>query len=103
MIGMGRWLIKAIESWFRLPRVALLYIPLYVVSAIPMFTSDPDNPLRAFSFTLPLWAILTGVSAVVASVVVGLITPLRKKRLSAPTFNATFIVTWIVIFSVMYK
>ena len=102
MVGMDRWLTKAIEHWFRLPRVALLYIPLYVVAAIPMFTSDPDNPARAFSFAVMLWISLTVVSAVFAMVVVG-VAGLRKKRLFVPTFNATFIVTWVVILGAMYN
>ena len=101
MVGMDRWLIEAFECWFRFPRVILLYIPLYVVTAVPMFTSDPDNPARAFSFALMLWISLTVVSAVVATVTVGVVVSRQKKRLSVPIFNATFVVTWIVLFSAL--
>ena len=98
MVGMNRWLIAVFERWLRLPRVILLYIPLYVVTAVPMFTSDPDNPARAFSFALMLWISLTVVSAVVALVTAGVIASKQKKHLFASTFNATFVVTWIVLF-----
>lgn len=98
---MNRRLIKAFESWFKFPRVILLYIPLYVITAVPMFTSDPDNPARAFSFALMLWISLTVVSVVVALVAAGVVTNKRKKHLFAPTFNATFVVTWIVLFSAL--
>ena len=101
MVGMDRRLIEAIERWFRLPRVVLLYIALYVVTAAPMFTSDPDNPARAFSFALMLWISLTVVSAVVAMVTVGVVASGQKKRLIVPIFNATFVVTWIVLFSAL--
>ena len=101
MVGMDRRLIEAIERWFRLPRVVLLYIALYVVTAAPMFTSDPDNPARAFSFALLLWISLTVVSAVVAMVTVGVVASGQKKRLIVPIFNATFVVTWIVLFSAL--
>jgi hypothetical protein len=101
MVGMNSWLIEAFERWFTFPRVILLYIPLYVITAVPMFTSDPDNPARAFSFALLLWISLTVVSAVVALVAAGAVTSKRKKHLFAPTFNATFAVTWIVLFSAL--
>lgn len=73
MVGMNRWLIEALECWFRFPRVILLYVPLYAITAVPMFTSDPDNPARAFSFVLMLWISLTVVSAVVATIAVGVL------------------------------
>lgn len=66
------------ERWLRLPRVVLLYIPLYTVAAMPMFNSDPDNPARAFSFALMWWTGLTAAFAVVAIVVVGDVIYLRK-------------------------
>jgi len=98
---MDRKLIEAIERWLRFPRVVLLYIPLYAVTAVPMFTSDPDNPARAFSFALILWISLTVVSAVVAMVTVGVVASRQKKRLIVPIFNAVFVVTWIVLFSAL--
>jgi hypothetical protein len=101
MVGMNKWLIEAIERWLSFPRVVLLYIPLYVITAVPMFTSDPDNPARAFSFALLLWISLTVVSAVVALVAAGAVTRKRKKSLFVPIFNATFVVTWIVLFSAL--
>ena len=101
MVGMDRRLIEAIERWFRLPRVVLLYIALYVVTAAPMFTSDPDNPARAFSFALMLWISLTVVSAVVAMVAMGVVGYRRKKHLIVPIFNVTFVVTWIVVLSTL--
>ena len=100
---MNRWLIEAIEGWFRFPRVVLLYVFLYVLTAIPMFTSDPGNPARAFSFALMLWITLTVVSVVVATIVVTLGKGLRKNGLFGPIFNAAFIVTWIVVFGVLYN
>ena len=101
MVGMNRSLIEAFERWFRFPRVVLLYIPLYVITAVPMFTSDPDNPARAFSFALMLWISLTVVSAVVALVAAGAVAGKQKKHLFVPTFNVTFVVTWIVLFSAL--
>jgi len=101
MVGMDKLLIEAFAQWFRFPRVILLYIPLYVTAAVPMFTSDPDNPARAFSFALLLWISLTVVSAVVAMVTVGVVASGQKKRLIVPIFNATFVVTWIVLFSAL--
>ena len=101
MVGMNRLLIEAFEYWFRFPRVILLYIPLYVVAAVPMFTSDPDNPARAFSFALMLWIGLSVVSGVVAMVAAGVVANMGKKHLFVLTFNATFIVTWIVAFSAL--
>jgi len=100
-LGVNRRLDEAFERWFRFPRVILLYIPLYVVTAVPMFTSDPDNPARAFSFTLILWISLTVVSAVVALVAAGVVAYMQKKHLFVLTFNVTFIVTWIVLFSAL--
>jgi len=101
MVGMNRWLIEAFEYWFKFPRVILLYIPLYVTAAVPMFTSDPDNPARAFSFVLMLWIGLTVVSAVVAVVAAGVVANREKKHLFVLTFNAMFILTWIVAFSAL--
>ncbi len=101
MGGMNRWLIEAFEYWLKFPRVILLYIPLYVTAAVPMFTSDPDNPARAFSFALMLWIGLTVISAVVAVVAAGVVANREKKRLFVLTFNATFILTWIVAFSTL--
>lgn len=99
---MNRRLIETFECWCRFPRVVLLYIPLYVITAVPMFTSDPDNPARAFSFALLLWISLTVVSAVVASITVGVLAARQKKRMMIPIFNATFVVTWIVLFSALF-
>ncbi len=101
MGGMNRWLIEAFEYWLKFPRVILLYIPLYVTAAVPMFTSDPDNPARAFSFALMLWIGLTVISAVVAVVAAGVVASGEKKHLFVRTFNATFILTWIVAFSTL--
>ena len=86
------------DRWLRFPRVILMYIPLYAMVAVPMFTSDPANPARAFSFALMMWILLTAVSGVVALVIGGLVAYLHDRRLFVPVFNATFVVTWIVVF-----
>ena len=101
MVGMDKLLIEAFAQWFRFPRVILLYIPLYVTAAVPMFTSDPDNPARVFSFVLMLWIGLTVVSAVVAMVALGVVANRGGKHLFVPTFNVMVIVTWIVAFSAL--
>jgi hypothetical protein len=101
MIGMNKLLIDAFAQWLKFPRVILLYIPLYVTAAVPMFRSDPDNPARVLSFALMLWISLTVVSAVVALIAAGLVAARGKKHLFVLTFNAMFILTWIVSFSAL--
>ena len=87
------------EGWLKFPRVVVFYIPLYGVSAIPMFIADAGNPARAFGWTIWFWIILTAISAAAGIVVATAGRIIDKNSEFFKAFNITFIVSWVVVFS----
>ena len=86
------------EGWLKFPRVVVFYIPLYGMSAIPMFVADSGNPARAFGWIVWFWIILTVISAA-AGVVVATVNRFTDKNSKFfETFNLTFIIAWVIIF-----
>ncbi len=87
------------KGWLKLPKVVVLYIPLFVMPAIPMFIADSGNPARALGWTMWLCIFLTIVSGV-AGLVVAFADRLKDKSSEFfETFHITFIITWIIVFS----
>ena len=86
------------KGWLKFPRVVALYIPLFVMPAIPMFIADSGNPARALGWTMWLWIFLTIVSGV-AGLVVAFADRLKDKSSDfLDTFHITFIISWIIVF-----
>ena len=95
-------LIEAIERWLKFPRVVLLYLPLPVIAATPMFIADSGNLPRAFG-----WAIWLCIPlAMGAGIVAGLLGAIAEHKYGEgyffPAFHAGFVIAWLTACAVLF-
>jgi hypothetical protein len=89
-------LVEAIERWLKFPRVVLLYLPLPIIPAVPMFIADSGNPARALGWTIWLCLPLALFSGIGAGLLAVIAEQKYGKGVFFPAFHFGFIVSWLV-------
>lgn len=92
---MDVWLVEAIERWLKFPRVVLLYLPLPVIPAVPMFIADSENLARAFGWTIWLWLPMLLFAGIVAGLLAVFAESKYGEEFFFPAFHSGFIISWL--------